>query len=116
MDLLELIEERLRARVAARMKAGKARTATEPEELDVERKEFAGALFKLFEAFSGPEVEKDEEPIKVTERLEPTPEIIERARKLQALALRTDSDSERENAWAGFQKLWNRYRLPNNLM
>lgn len=116
MDLLELIEERLRARAVARIKAGKARTATEPEEVEVERKEFVDAMFKLFEAYSGPAVEKDDEPVPVTERQEPTLEIIERARKLQALALRTDSESERENAWSGFQKLWNRYRLPNDLM
>lgn len=47
---------------------------------------------------------------------EPTLAIIERARRLQALAMNKGAAAnERENAWQAFEKLWKTYNLPPNL-
>jgi hypothetical protein len=48
-------------------------------------------------------------------RKQPSQEVLERARKLQALAMGSTSAGERDNAWAAFGKLWEEYVLPNDL-
>lgn len=52
----------------------------------------------------------------VDERIVPSPEIIARAKSLQALAMDNGAtDNERANAWSAFEKLWHKYRLPEDL-
>jgi len=47
---------------------------------------------------------------------EPTEEVLERARRLQALATdKSATEGERRNAWESFTKLWKQYRLPNDI-
>lgn len=47
---------------------------------------------------------------------EPTPEILERARALQALAIdKGAAEGERRNAWEQFGKLWTKYNLPDDI-
>jgi hypothetical protein len=49
-------------------------------------------------------------------REEPTEAVLKRAAALQALARDPKTtDGERRNAWAQFEKLWQRYRLPEDL-
>jgi len=44
------------------------------------------------------------------------PDVVVKARKLQALAMdRAAGPGERENAWAQFSKLWEKYAFPNDL-
>ena len=58
-------------------------------------------------AYATPEPEEGAEP------LEPTPHVIERARRLQALAMDgAAAPQERLNAWLAFEKIWKRYKLP----
>lgn len=48
--------------------------------------------------------------------LEPTPAVLHRAASLQALAQNeAATENERSNAWAQFEKLWRRYKLPKDL-
>jgi hypothetical protein len=50
------------------------------------------------------------------DREEPTDEVLERARRLQALAIdKGAAEGERHNAWAEFEKLWKKYRLPTDI-
>lgn len=50
------------------------------------------------------------------DKKEPTAEILERARRLQALAVdKGAAEGERHNAWTEFEKLWKKYRLPNDI-
>lgn len=64
-------------------------------------------------ALAAPAPEEDDTaPV---ERLVPTDAIIEKARRLQALALDTAAaPGERDNAWRQFEKLWKRYEFPVN--
>ena len=50
------------------------------------------------------------------DKMGPTPDVVDRARKLQALAMdKAAGEGERANAWAQFGKLWNKYELPAEL-
>lgn len=62
-----------------------------------------------------PDVEH-EEPEEVPDRDDAPLDVVEKARRLQALAMdRAAAPGERTNAWAQFQKLWEQYSLPNDL-
>jgi hypothetical protein len=59
---------------------------------------------------------RDAATVVVDNRIMPTPEIVGRARRLQALALDPGATpNEQDNAWAAFQKLWEKYKLPEDL-
>lgn len=50
------------------------------------------------------------------DKIVPTPDIVDRARKLQSLAMdKAAGEGERANAWTQFGKLWNKYELPAEL-
>lgn len=55
------------------------------------------------------------EPQQSDEKLPATDEILERAEKLQVLAMSSSSEHERSAAWLAFQKLWQRYSIPVTL-
>ena len=68
------------------------------------------------------EVEHRLQPVQVPQlheltmgKMTPTEEILKRAEKLQALALSSESEHERDNAWIAFGKLWLKYELPYDL-
>lgn len=57
--------------------------------------------------------EADEEVL--VEKEIPSEEILEKARRLQALAMdKAAADNERSNAWGQFGKLWDKYKLPSD--
>ena len=121
-SLVGMIEVKLRARAMARLRSGTADAADGymAAVLLRERKQFVDALFQIFHSLHGPDPERPKEP-EPEESLpegfkhEPTPEIIAKARKLQALAVASPSENERDAAWLQFEKLWKKYKLPNNL-
>lgn len=75
-----------------------------------------GWHFKMYrEAFCpkhNPEIATEvEEP-----KIEPPPEVLDRARKLQALAIdKGATEGERRNAWDQFGKLWGKYEIPTDI-
>jgi hypothetical protein len=129
-DLLTLIESRLRERCRSHLHLGaKGFEAA----LRRERVALADMLMHMLDAFelasstpngfqgyaeAGPEARpeaKPEPPTAPGVRKQPSQEVLERARKLQALAMGSTSAGERDNAWAAFGKLWEEYVLPNDL-
>jgi hypothetical protein len=55
-------------------------------------------------------------PPRPEEKETPTAEILEKAQKLQALAMdKAAGEGERANAWTQFEKLWKKYELPPEL-
>ena len=63
-----------------------------------------------------PKHRSDADTTVIDNRIVPSPEIVTRARRLQALAMdpRTPA-KEQDNAWAAFEKLWAKYQLPEDL-
>jgi len=121
-NLVGMIEVKLRARAMARMRTGTADPADGymAAVLLTERKQFVDAMFQIFHTMCGPDPERPkepepEEPLPEGFKHEPTLEIIAKAKKLQALAVASPSENERNAAWSQFEKLWKKYKLPNNL-
>jgi hypothetical protein len=123
-SLAGMIEVRLRARAMARLRSGTTDAADGymAAVLLRERKQFVDALFQIFHTLHGPDPEplrkpepEPEEALPEGFKLQPTPEILDKAQKLQALAVASPSENERNAAWLQFEKLWKKYKLPNNL-
>jgi hypothetical protein len=75
-----------------------------------------GWLFKMYREAFCPKHNPDISIETPDPKAPPTPEVLDRARKLQALA--TDkgaTEGERRNAWEQFGKLWAKYELPNDI-
>ena len=127
-ELLALIDARLRERCRSQLHNG-----AKGFELALRRERLALAdmLMHMLDAFelasstangfqgyaqpqAKPQPEAQPEPAPGA-RKQPSQEVLERARKLQALALGSTSPGERENAWTAFGKLWDEYNLPNDL-
>lgn len=73
-------------------------------------------LTQMLDAYDVEKVPETVEPSPPEEIKEyPTQDILDRATKLQTLAMRSPSEHERNAAWAQFEKLWKRYHLPTNL-
>jgi len=68
----------------------------------------SGMAFALQEVEEKGSVEVPPEPA-----LDVPPDVVEKARRLQALAMdEAAAPQERENAWSAFAKIWKEYRLP----
>lgn len=119
-QLHELIELELRKKVSSKLSQSLSfaeYTSTFVRELESQREALAALLVSLLDG-SPPTTTATtstiQTPIPVI-RLPPTPEVLERAEKLQLLALTSPSDNERSAAWNAFEKLWQKYLLPGNL-
>lgn len=100
MTLVEMLEQQLEELVASKL--GGRKHPLFDEELTRHRKMLCS---QLLEALAGVPIVKEE----------PSQEILDRARKLQALALNSNYEHERSAAWGAFEKLWQKYNLPPNL-
>jgi hypothetical protein len=129
MDLLERLELRLRAKISAQL-AREGRVDYRRLELAVQtqRELLVDALLRLLDdqvptptppwqapapppPASTPASSSSVPGVKE----HPTPEILEKAVKLQALAIHSPEEHERAAAWRQFENLWQKYHLPVNL-
>jgi len=115
------IEHALEALLVKRARERYGIRGATPEAIHADRVRLAELLIKLLdEAEPHPapppvEPEAPPEPEAPVVKEQPTREILERAIRIQTLAMQSTSEHEREAAWAQFAKLWNKYELPNNL-
>jgi hypothetical protein len=112
MDLAHLLEARLRARLSQRHKGTELESV-----LQAKREAIVELLLRLLDTMDAePAVPPAPVPTVVPGAKEqPTPEILDKAVKLQALALHSPEEHERAAAWRQFEKLWQKYHLPSNL-
>ena len=74
-----------------------------------------GLYLYMFELWADGIAHASPEELNGGSRIAPTEAVLEKARRLQALALdRTTTPEERQAAWLQFEKMWKRYELPVN--
>jgi hypothetical protein len=125
MDLVQLLELRLRARIGAQLlREGRMSERRLELTLQLQRETLVDALLQLLD--EQPPATPAPAPAPATPyaptaapvpgvKEQPTPEILDKAVKLQALAIHSPEEHERAAAWTQFEKLWQKYHLPVNL-
>lgn len=118
MGLVELLEQRLRIRLIAKL--GSVSRQHLEIELQQQREVLVELLIRFLDTVERPapptaSASPTGAPTVPGVKEQPTPEILDRAAKLQALAMGSPEEHERAAAWLQFERLWQKYHLPTNL-
>ena len=119
MHFAQLLDLKLRERITLKLRAKLSNPSFAEfalafeRELSLQQEALVDLLLKQLD-LEAPPPPPEPEPLPGA-KIQPPPEVLVRAEKLQRLALQSPSADDRNAAWTAFEKLWQKYHLPSNL-